>query len=224
MNRIFDVLDLIASRWLDWRTSQAVQSANARGEMLNLKRATVENGTLDMVMAGPAVIELVNDAAAILNQQNAKNYVEFEMMPRLDRAARPIRVTIQWANGLSPAQMCEQLRAELETLRAHDHEWSEAHAMLTGKFEIGFAMTHPEGAHTELGKAAEALNVKIAALEADLAAAHVALEQARLVIFCLPEWNDNGDWSTCYLCNNREHEGHTDTCPRQVALGLTKKP
>jgi len=56
----------------------------------------------------------------------------------------------------------DSLQAEVERLRAENHE---AHAMLTGRYEIGWCMTHPDNVpDTELGKAAMEKNLELARL------------------------------------------------------------
>ncbi|HMN30824.1 MAG TPA: hypothetical protein PKE45_21905 [Caldilineaceae bacterium] len=53
----------------------------------------------------------------MLNAANAENYLQFDMVPRLDRRLRPIRVTVQWANGMSPAQKVAMLERQLHALQ-----------------------------------------------------------------------------------------------------------
>lgn len=58
----------------------------------------------------------------------------------------------------------QELRQENERLK---HENHEAHAMLTGKYEIGWCMTHPDNKpDTELGKAAMERNAQLTAAQA----------------------------------------------------------
>jgi hypothetical protein len=56
----------------------------------------------------------------------------------------------------------KQATARVKELEAHDAERREAHAFLTGKFETGWCMTHPDGkAVTALGKAAQQATAQI---------------------------------------------------------------
>ena len=59
----------------------------------------------------PGVYLLADEAATMLEANNAKNYVQFDMMPRADRHLLPIRVTVQWADGKSPAQRVLELES-----------------------------------------------------------------------------------------------------------------
>lgn len=110
-------LDRLAGWWLDWRTDQAAKS-NPVFDELQLKRATYENGRMDIVAIAPGILALADEAAGYLQACKAENFVEFDMMPRLDRGMRAVRVTIQWADRFSPAQriaQVEQEAARLET-------------------------------------------------------------------------------------------------------------
>src|SRR3990172_2929419 len=55
-------------------------------------------------------------AAEMLDEASADNYVQFDMMPRPDHALKAIRITVQWANGLSPAQKALDLEAQIAHL------------------------------------------------------------------------------------------------------------
>lgn len=58
---------------------------------------------------------------------------------------------------------------------------------------------------------------RIAALEADLAAARAALEAV--------EWIYDGLWHRCPWCKGyKVREGHAPNCKRQSALGLENNP
>jgi hypothetical protein len=91
LNRILSLIDRIAGTWLDWRTEQVVRSSTIN---LGIKKVEVGHDGLEMVLMGPAVFTFAEQCAAILNQQNAENYVETHIQPRLDRGLRPIRLTI----------------------------------------------------------------------------------------------------------------------------------
>ena len=111
---MIELIDKLAGRWMDWRSDQAVQELPPELKELNLHRANVEDGSLQLVMTSPAIIYMVDEAAAMLNSQNAENYVQFDMMPRLDRGLRPIRITVAWANGEAPATRAARFKAQYE--------------------------------------------------------------------------------------------------------------
>jgi hypothetical protein len=67
-------------------------------------------------MFAPAIVYLADQAADLLQQQNAKNYIQFDLMPRIDRRKPPIRVTVQWADGISPAEKAAKLTDALRQL------------------------------------------------------------------------------------------------------------
>lgn len=63
---------------------------------------------------GPGVAHLADMMSELLISNDAKNYVCFELAPRIDRGLRPILVTVQWRNGKSPAQARDELLVILQ--------------------------------------------------------------------------------------------------------------
>lgn len=112
-----EILDRLACWWLDRRASDgAAQIAAERRVTMHRMSAGPEGFRMDVL--APDLIHLIDQAAALLNAQSAENYIQFDMLPRLDRTGqRPIRVTIQWMEGESPAQQNARLRDELARLR-----------------------------------------------------------------------------------------------------------
>lgn len=131
-------------------------------------------------------------------------------------------------------ERAEQSEAENERLREHEHEWREAHAMLTGKFETGYAMTHPDGPHTELGYAAMEANVLGDALRAERdqlrEAARALLKALDHTQRCTYLWDDgSGDYFvTCPACSrladwkNEDAPRHADDCTAEKLRQLVK--
>lgn len=106
------VIDALASGWLTWRTARrAKQICEEQG--LELRKAEVDEQGFYFDVISPVVAELANEAATMLDHANAKNYVQFDMMPRIDKGIRPIRVTVAWANGEMPAAKADRLEKEL---------------------------------------------------------------------------------------------------------------
>lgn len=103
------MIDSLAGKWLDWRMGSAI-NADPELEEMQFKRMEVTEGGYTLVAMHPAIAVLAADAAQLLNDAKAENYVQFDMMPRLDRGIRPIRVTVAWANGLSPATKAARLQ------------------------------------------------------------------------------------------------------------------
>ena len=89
---------------------------------------------------------------------------------RLRAELDPPVCRLQFPDGSVPGnarEAAEGWHARYESLKAEHHE---AHAMLTGNYETGWCMTHPDNIpDTELGKAAMEKNERIAALESQLA-------------------------------------------------------
>ena len=114
---ILNLLDQLAGKWLEWRTERAIQTNPLYLEFGLQKVEVSENGMYEGTFVSPAAAILADEASKMLNAANAENYIQFDMMPRLDRGLRPIRVTVQWANGLAPAEKAarqEKRIAELE--------------------------------------------------------------------------------------------------------------
>lgn len=117
------LLDRLAGWWLDWRTSRAV-AEDSELKQFDLRRFDATPEGMTLVAIAPAVVMFADEAATLLEAHNAKNYIEFDLMPRLDRGLRPVRVTVQWANGESPAVKAARLEAELTALRGSSSDGS----------------------------------------------------------------------------------------------------
>lgn len=105
---LFHLLDLLAGWWIDWRLSREVAN-NPELQEFGLKKVEFDETGFHLIASFPGVVMLADEAAAMLEANNAKNYVEFDMMPKLDRGKIPIRVTVQWANGISPSKKADIL-------------------------------------------------------------------------------------------------------------------
>jgi len=115
-------IDSIAYRWIDWRQELRVAKMKREqpefAEDMRLHKVIVGSNEWEMVMTHTTIYVLADEAAAFLDAHRAKNYVQFDMMPRLDRGGRPIRFTVQWATGESPASQNARLRSENARLRS----------------------------------------------------------------------------------------------------------
>jgi hypothetical protein len=109
-------LDLLAAWWLNWRTDQAARNDPLIQE-LGIQKVQYDESGFHLIASFPAVTTLADEAAALLGANEAENYVQFDMMPRVDRGKRPIRVTVQWADGESPASKAARLEKELEAMK-----------------------------------------------------------------------------------------------------------
>lgn len=116
---MFHLIDRIAGWWRGYRATQAAAACNAeRAPGVQLKRVSGDATGVKLVYEAPLVLELADQAAAILKSIGADTYLQFDMMPRADRACNPIRITVQWAHGVSPAVKAAQLEQENARLRA----------------------------------------------------------------------------------------------------------
>ncbi len=87
-----------------------------------LKKAEFDESGFHVVASFPGVVVLADEAARMLDASNAENYIEFDMMPRLDRGLPPVRVTVQWADEMSPAQKAAMLEKRIKELEEENDE------------------------------------------------------------------------------------------------------
>lgn len=109
-------LDRLAGWWLDWRTDRAARKDPLFAEF-NLHKFNADGKSMELVIATETVAILADQAATMLKENDAENFIQLDMMPRLDRMLPPVRVTVQWANGMSPAQKCAKLEGEVKQWR-----------------------------------------------------------------------------------------------------------
>lgn len=114
---LLSTIDRLAGRWLDWRMDRAARTKPEFGEF-GLKRLDATMDGWEIVATYPAVAIIADEMAGFLNAYKADNYVQFDMMPRLDRGLRPVRVTVSWARGEMPSKKAARLEGELKA--AHD--------------------------------------------------------------------------------------------------------
>lgn len=107
---MLELIDRLAGWWLDWRVDRRIAN-DPELQKAGFKRAEVDENGFHLVLSFPGVYLLADEAAAMLEAHNAKNYVQFDMLPRADRQLEPIRVTVQWAKGKSPAQRVLELES-----------------------------------------------------------------------------------------------------------------
>lgn len=107
---MLNLIDRLAGWWLDRRTARAVATSGAL-QRAGFKRAEFDENGFHLIASFPGVTILADQAAALLDANNAENYVQFDMLPRADRHLKPIRITVQWAKGKSPAQRVLELES-----------------------------------------------------------------------------------------------------------------
>jgi len=123
------LIDKLAGKWMDMRTRQAIKSTHKAKEAeeftkLEIKDIKFDDGYISIKGVSPAIAIMADHAAQMLQKWEAKNYVQFDMFPRPDRSLRPIRVTVQWANGKLPATRVIEMEQEVERLKHKIEEMS----------------------------------------------------------------------------------------------------
>lgn len=112
------LLDRLAAWWIDRRMHEGAEQVIAESGV-KLHKASLDPNGFRVDLIAPNLVALLDEAAGLLNAQSAENYIQFEMLPRMDRTnGRPVRVTVQWMDGESPAQQNARLRAEVAQLKA----------------------------------------------------------------------------------------------------------
>ena len=111
------LIDRVAGWWLDWRTDQVIKGDPEIQDLGFTCKAERQSSMTELVLGTPFAAYMADQLATLLNEANAENYVQFDMIPRIDRKLRPVRVTVQWANGLSPSEKAARLETEVDKLR-----------------------------------------------------------------------------------------------------------
>lgn len=114
-------IDRLASLWLDIRTRANMKQYNAENgtEFKSIKYdQDGENYSVDAIMKHPGVAIFAEDACSLLEKGGGKNYLEFTLMPRIDRGIRPIVITVRWRDGMTPGEKAARLDAALTDLTA----------------------------------------------------------------------------------------------------------
>ncbi len=111
MNLLSQV-DKLAKSWLEWRTFKALENI----EDPEFTQVELRRGQIDILLSHPAVAILASECASFLQAHNAPNFVQMELMPRLERGARHIVVTVAYADGEMPARQIARLKKEVERL------------------------------------------------------------------------------------------------------------
>lgn len=110
------ILDRMALAWLDWRRNRVATSREEYREALGQLKisAEIEDGRMKVIAQHPLILDLADDASHLLDESGGENYVQFEL---IGTCLRPVLVTVQWADGLSPGEKNERLQVEVKRLR-----------------------------------------------------------------------------------------------------------
>jgi len=108
-----NIIDKLAVRWIDWRHGRALENLPGNIEWTALH---FDKNGMSAEGISESIAVLGAECSRMLEVNNAPNYFQFDIMPA--HGVKPVRVTIQWANGESPAEQNTRLRGEVEKLRA----------------------------------------------------------------------------------------------------------
>lgn len=117
LQELLTFIDRMCGAWLDWRMTQLI-AHDLELSKFEFKKAEFTPDGFTTTGISPMAAIIANEAAQMLNRVGAENFITFDMMPRLDRGLRPVRMTVQWADRLSPAAKAEKLTQELQTAQA----------------------------------------------------------------------------------------------------------
>lgn len=118
VSRISELIDLAAYSWIHWHSERQYRNS-PDFEEVKLLRSELKPGDWRFDMQHGMVGEMCEAFAAFLDSANAKNHVQFDLFPKLSSARQPIRITVQWAGGLSPSAVNAILRETMEEIAAN---------------------------------------------------------------------------------------------------------
>ena len=107
------LLDRLAGWWLDFRQSQLIKDDESLAEFRALKQEPNET-SIEVIAPGVAI--LAEQCADLLKAYDADNYLEFQLLPRVDRKLRPVLVTVRWAGGMTPSEKAAKLAKRVSSL------------------------------------------------------------------------------------------------------------
>jgi hypothetical protein len=108
------LIDRLARWWLNWRMEMLVKRTPSYSRF---KQAEITPNGFSLVVDAPGIVELAQQAAALLDANDAENYVQFAMLPHLASEVKPVSITVAWANGELPAEKADRLKRENDLLR-----------------------------------------------------------------------------------------------------------
>jgi len=122
---LLDFIDYVAERWLSRRSDGKIarfakEHPEFELEDENLERVEIGEDGLILNCVSPAIVVLAEEAAKMLDAAHAENYLQLDIIPRLARDMRAIRLTVQWAEGKSPCRIVDELKAELAAIRGNE--------------------------------------------------------------------------------------------------------
>jgi len=114
--RLLSKVDAAAGAWLEWRTWKFIEESIDEPELTSIN---FRKGQLDVVLSHPGVATLASECVSFLQAHNAPNFVEMELMPRIDKGSRGVIVTIAYKDGETPAWQIKRLKQEIAALHTN---------------------------------------------------------------------------------------------------------
>lgn len=100
---------------IEWRKKNDPEWVEMTQMYVHSAKVTERDG-IDLTLKAKIVAHMANELAGMLVEQGAENYVQTDMFSPDHK--RPVRFTVQWATGESPAEQNARLRKELAELKA----------------------------------------------------------------------------------------------------------
>ena len=117
---MFQLIDKLAGEWLDKRRDAYIKKNYP--EMVNgpidIESLEIVGDKMEFVANMNTIGRIAEKAAQLLLAHGAKNYIEIDLVPRMDRQIPPVRLTVRWAKGLSPARKAMLLQERVKELEA----------------------------------------------------------------------------------------------------------
>lgn len=119
--KLLSAIDRIAASWLDYRTRKEIERRDKSEavddvELLDFQ-VSRERGA-EILLSHPNFAFLAQELVSLLQSQDAPNFIQMEVLPRLDRGQRAIILTVAYKDGEMPAVQNARLKREIEELKA----------------------------------------------------------------------------------------------------------
>lgn len=93
-------------------------------QILNIN-LDARKGKVEIAALAPSVVMLAAECTKLLEAHEARNYVQFDLMPRFDSGERWFQVTVQRMDGKSPAQRVTEMEKQVAALEAERDQLRE---------------------------------------------------------------------------------------------------
>jgi hypothetical protein len=110
-------LDSLALTWRNYRLDYFMKrDPDFNGDQFALKKIEFQENGINFVVNYPGMAIFANEAARLLKDYNAANYLEMIIVPDSILPSRPIVLTVQWRDGKTPGRMVAELKDEVQRL------------------------------------------------------------------------------------------------------------